>query len=258
MTWSSPISTGSTRRGPASSAAAEAAGPAPADQLVGLFGALDSACRRDGYRGCGFINAAAESAASTAAHDRTVAHKRKVRAWLRDLAEQAGAEHPERLARSLSLLARRCAGQRGTRRGARGRRGRAGHRRGPRAAGRSGLRATEPGVVTLSTMSPSAQTCAGRSRASPPRACRRQRASEDGVQGVPATVRRTLGPCRRRRCRGTATGNRSTPRGRGRRRSGLRWSRPSSRVRGARCSSFAHRRTRPSQPPVPLPGYSHR
>jgi AcrR family transcriptional regulator len=85
-------------------AAAEAAGPAPADQLVGLFGALDSACRRDGYRGCGFINAAAESAAGTAAHDRTVAHKRRVLAWLRDLAQQAGAEHPERLARSLALL----------------------------------------------------------------------------------------------------------------------------------------------------------
>ena len=85
-------------------AAAEAAGPAPADQLVGLFGALDFACRRDGYRGCGFINAAAESATGTAAHDRTVAHKQKVLAWLRDLAQQAGAEHPERLARSLSLL----------------------------------------------------------------------------------------------------------------------------------------------------------
>jgi AcrR family transcriptional regulator len=85
-------------------AAAEAAGPAPADQLVGVFGALDSACRRDGYRGCGFINAAAESAAGTAAHERTVAHKRKVLGWLRELAQQAGAQHPERLARSLALL----------------------------------------------------------------------------------------------------------------------------------------------------------
>jgi AcrR family transcriptional regulator len=85
-------------------AAAEAAGAAPADQLVGLFGALASACRRDGYRGCGFINAAAESAPGTAAHDRTVAHKRKVLAWMHELAQQAGAERPERLARSLSLL----------------------------------------------------------------------------------------------------------------------------------------------------------
>src|SRR6476469_2637102 len=40
-------------------AAAEAAGPRPADQLVGLFDALGSACRREGYRGCAFINAAA-------------------------------------------------------------------------------------------------------------------------------------------------------------------------------------------------------
>jgi AcrR family transcriptional regulator len=85
-------------------AAAEAAGPAPADQLVGLFGALDSACRRDGYRGCGFINAAAESAPGTVAHDRTVAHKQRVLAWLRDLAATAGAPRPEGLARSLALL----------------------------------------------------------------------------------------------------------------------------------------------------------
>jgi len=85
-------------------AAAEAAGADPADQLVGLFGALDSACRRDGYRGCGFINAAAESAPGTVAHERTVAHKQKVLAWLRDLAADAGAARPEALARSLALL----------------------------------------------------------------------------------------------------------------------------------------------------------
>lgn len=42
-------------------AAAEAAGPDPRDQLVGLFNALDTACRREGYRGCAFINAAAEA-----------------------------------------------------------------------------------------------------------------------------------------------------------------------------------------------------
>ena len=85
-------------------AAAEAAGPAPADQLVGLFDALHSACRRDGYRGCGFINAAAETTPGTPAHERTVAHKHKVLAWMCDLAEAAGAQQPERLARSLALL----------------------------------------------------------------------------------------------------------------------------------------------------------
>ena len=85
-------------------AAAEAAGPDPADQLVGLFDALATACRRDGYRGCAFINAAAESAPGTGPHERTVVHKHQVLAWLRELAREAGAEQPERLARSLALL----------------------------------------------------------------------------------------------------------------------------------------------------------
>jgi len=85
-------------------AAAEAAGPAPADQLVGLFDALGTACRRDGYRGCAFINAAAESVPGTPVHERTVAHKDAVRAWVRDLAEEAGASDPDGLARTLTLL----------------------------------------------------------------------------------------------------------------------------------------------------------
>ena len=46
-------------------AAAAPPGRPRRDQLVGLFDALDSACRRDGYRGCGFINAAAESPPGT-------------------------------------------------------------------------------------------------------------------------------------------------------------------------------------------------
>ena len=85
-------------------AAAEAAGTDPADQLVGLFDALRTACRRDGYRGCAFINAAAEAAPGTPVHERTVAHKQAVLAWLRDLATQAGADDPDSLARSLALL----------------------------------------------------------------------------------------------------------------------------------------------------------
>lgn len=85
-------------------AAAAAAGPAPANQLVGLFDALTSACRRDGYRGCAFINAAAESVPGTPVHDRTVAHKAAVLAWVRDLASEARASDPDVLARSLTLL----------------------------------------------------------------------------------------------------------------------------------------------------------
>ena len=84
--------------------AAEAAGPDPAAQLVGLFDALASGCRRDGYRGCAFINAAAESASGTRVHERTVTHKEHIRAWIRDLAVQAGAPDPDQLARSLTLV----------------------------------------------------------------------------------------------------------------------------------------------------------
>ena len=85
-------------------AAARAAGPDPADQLVGMFDALGAACRSDGYRGCAFINAAAEAPAGTPIHARTVAHKQAVQAWVRDLAEDAGAADPDELARSLTLL----------------------------------------------------------------------------------------------------------------------------------------------------------
>ena len=85
-------------------AAAEAGGPDPAGQLIGLFDALGTACRRDGYRGCAFINAAAEAVPGTAVHERTVAHKQAVLTWLRDLTAQAGADDPDSLARSLALL----------------------------------------------------------------------------------------------------------------------------------------------------------
>jgi AcrR family transcriptional regulator len=85
-------------------AAAAAAGQEPADQLVGLFDALGSACRREGYRGCGFINAAAESLPGTSAHARTITHKHQVRAWMEVLARDAGVAQPEQLARALSLL----------------------------------------------------------------------------------------------------------------------------------------------------------
>jgi len=85
-------------------AAAEASGPEPSDQLVGLFDALGTACRREGYRGCAFINAGAQATPGTAIHDRTVTHKQAVLAWVTDLAEQAGVADPTALARSLTLL----------------------------------------------------------------------------------------------------------------------------------------------------------
>jgi hypothetical protein len=69
-----------------------------------MFDELATACRRDGYRGCTFINAAAETEAGTPIHDRTLTHKDAVRAWVRSLAEDAGACDPDVLARALTLL----------------------------------------------------------------------------------------------------------------------------------------------------------
>jgi len=85
-------------------AAAEAAGDDPAERLVGMFDALESACRREGYRGCAFINAAAENEAGAPIHQRTLTHKTAVRAWVTGLARRAGAPDPEGLSRALTLL----------------------------------------------------------------------------------------------------------------------------------------------------------
>lgn len=85
-------------------AAARAAGDDPRAQLVGMFDALDAACRREGFHGCAFINTAAESDTGSDVHARTVEHKRVVRAWIADLARRAHARDPELLARQLTLL----------------------------------------------------------------------------------------------------------------------------------------------------------
>jgi AcrR family transcriptional regulator len=85
-------------------AAARDAGDDPRVQLVGMFDALASAARRDGYHGCAFINTAAESETGSDVHARTVEHKRVVRAWITDLARRAGAADPDLLARQLTML----------------------------------------------------------------------------------------------------------------------------------------------------------
>lgn len=84
--------------------AARAAGEDPRAQLVGMFDALSSACRREGYHGCAFINTAAESVAGSPVHARTVEHKALVRSWVTDLAARAGAAEPALLARQLTVL----------------------------------------------------------------------------------------------------------------------------------------------------------
>src|SRR6476646_6829859 len=85
-------------------AAAQAAGPRPADQLVGLCDALSSSCRREGYRACAIANAAAEAPPGTPVDDRTVAHKQAVLGWMTPRADEAGATDPDASACGHALL----------------------------------------------------------------------------------------------------------------------------------------------------------
>jgi AcrR family transcriptional regulator len=85
-------------------AAAAAAGPDPRARLVGMFDALLAVSQQDDFHGCAFINTAAESAPGSPVHARSVEHKAEVRAWVRDIAVQAGARDPAALARALTLL----------------------------------------------------------------------------------------------------------------------------------------------------------
>jgi AcrR family transcriptional regulator len=84
--------------------AALAAGSDPRDQLVGAFDALSRAYDEHSFRGCGFLNAAAETEIGSEPQLAAVEHKRAVRSWLQGLAVVAGATDPEGLARQLSLL----------------------------------------------------------------------------------------------------------------------------------------------------------
>ena len=85
-------------------AAARAAGDDPREQLVGMFDALASARRREGFHGCAFINTAAESPSGSDVHARTVEHKQVVRAWVTDLARRSGASDADLLAQQLTVL----------------------------------------------------------------------------------------------------------------------------------------------------------
>jgi AcrR family transcriptional regulator len=77
----------------------------PAEQILDDFDRLDLAMRRDGYRGCPFVNAVAELADPThAAHKIAVAHKKKRRALFRSLLIRLNVPDPEGLATQLMIL----------------------------------------------------------------------------------------------------------------------------------------------------------
>jgi AcrR family transcriptional regulator len=75
----------------------------PRDKLLGIYEAQGELFAEPGFRGCAFVSASAESpgeAVSRASDD----YRGWVRTLFADLASQAGAAEPERLARQLHMI----------------------------------------------------------------------------------------------------------------------------------------------------------
>jgi AcrR family transcriptional regulator len=83
----------------------EASDGPPAEQILEDFDRLERAMRKQGYRGCPFMNAVAELAnPAHAAHKIAVAHKEKRRALFRKLLKQLNVADPDVLATQLMIL----------------------------------------------------------------------------------------------------------------------------------------------------------
>jgi AcrR family transcriptional regulator len=83
----------------------KAAGDDPKQQMLALFDVLDAWFNSVDFRGCQFINAAAEFPnPHDPVHAVAAEHKRKNRDYFRDLARAAGAEDPETLADQYTAL----------------------------------------------------------------------------------------------------------------------------------------------------------
>ena len=75
------------------------------DQLMGVLDVLDLIINEPSFRGCQFINAAAEFPnPSDPIHRAAVRHKQGNSNWFRDLAERAGASDPEAFADGYTML----------------------------------------------------------------------------------------------------------------------------------------------------------
>ncbi len=83
----------------------EARAGAPAEALLAIFDVLAELQDRKEFRGCAFINACAEYGdRDSPIHSLAAEHKRLILAFVRTLADDAGARDPEGLARQLCIL----------------------------------------------------------------------------------------------------------------------------------------------------------
>ena len=81
------------------------AGEDPREQLIAFFYVLDRWFNDPEYRGCIFVNVAAEfTDPRHPVHQAAVAHKKKTRSAIRDMAAKAGASDPEAFADQFTIL----------------------------------------------------------------------------------------------------------------------------------------------------------
>jgi len=76
----------------------------PRERLLGVFEVQGLSFADPGFRGCAFIGASAESRPGSCVGEVTDDYRTWVRSLFLDLAREAGAAHPEQLARQLVLL----------------------------------------------------------------------------------------------------------------------------------------------------------
>jgi len=73
-------------------------------RLLGLFEDFEARFAREEFRGCPFVNAAAELAESAPARAEAAAYKERMRAWFEGLVRELGARDPVELSEQLAIL----------------------------------------------------------------------------------------------------------------------------------------------------------
>ena len=77
---------------------------APRDRLLSIFDVFDEWFHQESFEGCSFINVLLETFEMGPVRDASVAHLANIRVFLRGLAKDAGAAHPDDLARKWHIL----------------------------------------------------------------------------------------------------------------------------------------------------------
>jgi AcrR family transcriptional regulator len=74
------------------------------NRLLGLFEDLEARFAREEFRGCPFVNAAAELTESAPARAEAATYKERMRAWFEGMARELGARDPVALSEQLAIL----------------------------------------------------------------------------------------------------------------------------------------------------------